>query len=459
MSTTLQQQTLHEHDDDEPPIPDNHVSHTLKQHPPLPPFQWRDWRTEITWAPLVLLVSTPLIAAVGACYTPLRWQTALFSVFYYYVTGLGITAGYHRLWSHRSYNASVPLQYALAMAGAGAVEGSIKWWSSKHRAHHRYTDTPLDPYDATAGFYHSHIGWLLVKPRTKPGFADIKDLSKDDVVKWQLRWYLTLTLAMGFALPTVVPWLAWGDAKGGYVYAAMMRLVFVHHSTFCVNSLAHWLGAASFDDKHTPRDHLITALVSIGEGYHNFHHQFPSDYRNAIRWYQYDPTKWFISACERVGLATQLRRFGENEVRKGRWSMRVKGLRKEQEGLAWPSGAEALPVVGWDAFQEQARTRPLVLVSGFIHDLTPFLDAHPGGRRLLVKMVGKDATTAFFGGVYEHSNAAHNLLAMHRVSILHGGHPHAADEKFVPPAQRLRIVRHDEWTTNPPRDEFIRSDD
>ncbi|KAL4263401.1 Acyl-CoA desaturase [Pleurotus pulmonarius] len=446
MSSEHPQKETHHQQHDKSSVPDNYVTHTLKQHPPLPPFQWRNWRTEITWIPLVLLVSTPLIAAIGACYTPLRWQTALFSVFYYYVTGMGITAGYHRQWSHRSYTAALPLQYALAMAGAGACQGSIKWWSRNHRAHHRYTDTPLDPYNATDGFYHSHIGWLLVKPRIKPGFADIQDLSKDEVVRWQLRWYLTLTLVMGFALPTAVPWLAWGDAQGGYVYAAVMRLVFVHHSTFCVNSLAHWLGAASFDDKHSPRDHLLTALVSIGEGYHNFHHQFPADYRNAIHWYQYDPTKWFIAACEALGLAHQLRRFGENEVRKGAWSMKVKEMRREQEGLVWPSASEELPVVGWEEFQEQARTpaRTLVLVAGFIHDLAPFLDAHPGGRALLATMAGKDATTAFFGGIYDHSNAAHNLLAMHRVAVLHGGCAHAADEKFVPPAQRLRIVCHDE---------------
>jgi stearoyl-CoA desaturase (delta-9 desaturase) len=128
-------------------------------------------------------------------------------------------------------------------------------------------------------------------------------------------------LVMAFMVPTIVCGLGWGDWKGGYVYAGVVRLIFVHHvlsgivvdslfliqSTFCVNSLAHWLGDSPFDDKHTPRDHLVTALVTIGEGYHNFHHQFPMDYRNAIRWYQYDPTKWFIWVCQQVGLASHLK--------------------------------------------------------------------------------------------------------------------------------------------------------
>lgn len=141
----------------------------------------------------------------------------------------GITAGYHRLWAHRSYNASKSLQYILAMAGAGAVEGSIKWWSRGHRAHHRYTDTGLDPYNAHHGFWYSHIGWMLLKPRRKPGVADISDLSKNEVVRWQHRWYLTLLLIFGFGVPTVIPGLLWGDWKGGYLFAGAARLVFVHH--------------------------------------------------------------------------------------------------------------------------------------------------------------------------------------------------------------------------------------
>ena len=144
----------------------------------------------------------------------------------------GITAGYHRLWAHRSYNASRPLQYALAMLGAGAVEGSIKWWSRGHRAHHRYTDTDLDPYNAHRGFWFSHIGWMLLKPRRKIGVADISDLSKNEVVRWQHRWYLTLLLFFGFIVPTAIPGLLWGDWKGGYFFAAAARLVFLHHVCF-----------------------------------------------------------------------------------------------------------------------------------------------------------------------------------------------------------------------------------
>ena len=149
---------------------------------------------------------------------------------------------------------------------------------------YRYTDTELDPYSAHKGFWWSHVGWMIFKGRRQPGVADVSDLSANPVVRWQHRWYLPLIIGMGLVFPTAVAGLAWGDWRGGFFYAGAARLLFVHHSTFCVNSLAHWLGDTPFDDKHTPRDHFITALCTVGEGYHNFHHQFPMDYRNAIKW-------------------------------------------------------------------------------------------------------------------------------------------------------------------------------
>ena len=117
---------------------------------------------------------------------------------------------------------------------------------------------------------------------------------------------------------------------------------------FSVNSLAHWLGSTTFDDKLTPRDHLLTALVTLGEGYHNFHHQFPMDYRNAIKCYQYDPTKWFIAGCARLGLASHLRKFPEMELKKSELTMQLKALKREQDTLEPPAGLDKLPIVDWE---------------------------------------------------------------------------------------------------------------
>ncbi|ORY77210.1 putative stearoyl-CoA 9-desaturase [Leucosporidium creatinivorum] len=401
---------------------DNYVRKVLAKERPLPPITIATLPENLQIISCIALTLVPTVAIYGAFTTPLMWQTALWCFIFYFYTGLGITAGYHRLWAHRSYTATKPLQYFLALGGLGAVQGSIKWWSRGHRAHHRYTDTELDPYSAQRGFFWSHIGWMLVKPRRTPGTADVSDLSKSEVVKWQHRWYLPGILGMGFIFPMCVAGLGWGDWRGGFFFAGAARLTFVHHSTFCVNSLAHWLGESSFDDKHTPKDHFLTALVTVGEGYHNFHHEFPQDFRNAIKWYQYDPTKWFIFTCYLLGLASQLKTFPDNEIKQGQFAMKLKALSNISGDIKWPTSSNHLPVLTWEEFQEASKTRDLVVISGFIHDVSTFIDEHPGGRALIKTRLGKDATTAFYGGYYDHSNAATNLLAQLRVGVIEGGY-------------------------------------
>ncbi|KAG7096081.1 hypothetical protein E1B28_006761 [Marasmius oreades] len=433
--------------DDEPAdlnIPDNYVDHILKTTKQLPPITWSNILNEIQWRNFTAIFGLPIIGFIGAYYTSLRVETFIWSVVCHFLSGLGMSAGYHRLWAHRAYNASLPLQYVLACLGAGSVQGSIGWWARAHRAHHRYTDTDLDPYSAHNGFWYSHVGWMLLRPRRKPGVADVSDLRRNPVVKWQHKYYYRLAATFALLIPTLVAHYGWGDAKGGFVYASILRLVVGHHSTFCVNSLAHWLGETPFDDKHTPRDHMITAFLTSGEGYHNFHHQFPMDFRNAIKWYQYDPTKWTIWVLSKLGSASHLKRFPDNEIRKGQLTMQLKKLKEVQDGLIWPADSNDLLVVSWETFQNQSAKRPLILIAGFIHDLSGFSEEHPGGAHLIRKFIGKDATTAFFGGVYDHSNAAHNLLAMKRVGILNNGHPQALDDKGVPPGSRLKVTKYTE---------------
>jgi stearoyl-CoA desaturase (delta-9 desaturase) len=394
-----------------------------KPHISEQPLTWANWYQHVNWLSTTLIIFMPLLGLVAAYWTPLNWKTAVFSIIYYFNTGLGITAGYHRLWAHTSYKATLPLKIYLAAVGAGAVEGSIRWWSRDHRAHHRYTDTDKDPYSVRKGLLYSHIGWMVMKQNPRRiGRTDISDLNEDSVVVWQHRNYLKAVLFMGLGFPTLVCGLGWGDWLGGYVYAGILRIFFVQQATFCVNSLAHWLGDQPFDDRNSPRDHVVTALVTLGEGYHNFHHEFPSDYRNAIEWWQYDPTKWAIFAWKKLGLAYDLKQFRQNEIEKGRVQQMQKKLDQKRAKLDWGIPLEQLPVVNWDDFVAEAKNgKALVAIAGVIHDVTDFIKDHPGGKALITSAIGKDATATFNGGVYNHSNAAHNLLSTMRVGVLRGG--------------------------------------
>lgn len=377
---------------------------------------------KINWVNTTLILLIPCVSFLFVPFVPLTLKTFAFSFLYYVFTALGITAGYHRLFAHRAYDATLILRFILMFAGTGAAEGSIKWWSNGHRTHHRFTDTDKDPYNAKRGFWYSHMGWMVFNqnPRLK-GRTDISDLLTDKLIVWQHKHYLPLLIFAAYVFPSLVCGLGWGDYKGGLLYAGIVRLFIVHQATFCVNSLAHWIGEQPFDDRHTPRDHVLTALVTMGEGYHNFHHEFPSDYRNALKWYQFDPTKLFIWLCQQVGLAYNLQRFSQNAIEQGLVQQRQKKLDKWRNRLNWGVPIDQLPVIEFDEFRDAAKKRDLIVISGIVHDVTDFVDRHPGGRTLIRSAVGKDGTSVFNGGVYNHHNAAHNLLATMRIAVVRGG--------------------------------------
>ncbi|KAK0619846.1 delta-9 acyl-CoA desaturase [Immersiella caudata] len=395
-----------------------------KSHITDQPITLKNWYQHVNWLNTTFIIFIPLAGLVSSFWVPLQFKTAIFSIAYYFFAGLGITAGYHRLWAHTSYKATLPLRIFLAAGGSAAVEGSARWWSSGHRSHHRYTDTDKDPYSVRKGLLYSHIGWMVMKQNPRRiGRTDITDLNEDPVVVWQHKNYLKSVITMALIVPTLVCGFGWGDFLGGFVYAGILRICFVQQATFCVNSLAHWLGDQPFDDRNSPRDHVITALVTLGEGYHNFHHEFPSDFRNAIEWWQYDPTKWCITLWKWMGLAYNLKTFPQNEIEKGRLQQTQKKLDQKRATLDWGQPLELLPVISWDEFVEQTKTegKAWIAVAGVIHDVGNFIKDHPGGKALISAAVGKDATAIFNGGVYNHSNAAHNLLSTMRIGVLRGG--------------------------------------
>lgn len=263
--------------------------------------------------PLAALILVPLWGFYEG-FTGAQW---LWAVVFLYLNGLSITGGYHRLWAHNAYEAHPALKVFFALWGAGALQNSILIWAADHRRHHRHVDdTEKDPYSASRGLWFSHIGWMLrwYVPG-EPDFSNAQDLQRDKVVMWQHNNYVALTLLMNLGLPILLG-VALGDVIGTVLLVGLLRLVVNHHVTFFINSLAHFWGSQPYTESNSARDNGFLAFLTYGEGYHNYHHIFQADYRNGIRWWQWDPTKWMIAACSRIGLAKNLNRVPNFKIQR-----------------------------------------------------------------------------------------------------------------------------------------------
>ncbi|MEJ2087060.1 MAG: fatty acid desaturase, partial [Gammaproteobacteria bacterium] len=196
-----------------------------------------------------------------------------------------------------------------------------------------------DPYSAKRGFWFSHIGWMLRHwPSGREDLTNVKDLQRDPIVTWQERHYVVITWIMNLAPPLLVGWLT-GDWLANLLLMGVARLVVSHHTTFFINSLAHYWGRQPFSDENTARDNGFLAFLTYGEGYHNFHHRFQTDYRNGIRWFDFDPTKWLIRAASFLGLTWDLRRVDRIRIREAQVAMQLKRaeakLEKTQDVSRW----------------------------------------------------------------------------------------------------------------------------
>ena len=266
------------------------------------------------------------------------WVEIIACIFLIWFSGMSITAGYHRLWSHKTYDAHPIVKAVFAIGGAMALQNSILHWSSDHRVHHKHVDTNgKDPYSAKKGFWFSHIGWMLreYQAHRYDDYNNCKDLQKDKIVMWQHNHYLAIMLGANFGIPMLLGWLN-GDILGMLLLAGVFRLVVVHHITFFINSLAHIWGRQPYTDTNTARDNGFIAFFTFGEGYHNFHHIFEYDYRNGIRWWQFDPTKWLIKGLSFVQLTKNLRKCPEERIEKAKLAMQLKRaqMKAENSGLS-----------------------------------------------------------------------------------------------------------------------------
>ena len=297
----------------------------------------------IMWLPASVLIGTFIVAVTVVPWYGVvhgySWGNWVAFAIILAFNGFSITAGYHRLFAHNTYKAHPLLKWFFALFGASATQNSILIWCSGHRRHHRHVDDNAnDPYSAKRGLWFSHIGWMLRDhPTGKIDFSNVPDLQRDPIVQFQHNHYAALAVGMNLA-PALLLGFATDDIWGYLLLAGFLRLVVNHHVTFFINSLAHYCGKQPYTDENTARDNFWLALVTYGEGYHNFHHRFQTDYRNGVRWWQFDPTKWLINIASWSGLAHGLNRVPDFKIQKALLDMQFK---RAQNSLANAKNADA----------------------------------------------------------------------------------------------------------------------
>ncbi|KAI0640073.1 fatty acid desaturase-domain-containing protein [Trametes polyzona] len=406
----------------------------------------------IWWSNGVFFVGTHFAAALAVALRPpstVSWVTLLLMVVLWQAASMGITVGYHRLYSHRAFRAAWPVRMFVALLGASAFQGSIKWWCLRHRLHHRFTDDPVhDPYAATKGLLWSHVGWIFYKSRyERLESVDQEDLETDPVVRLQHKYYIPLALITGFVFPFVVGAL-WGDPVGSFVYAGLVARLLIWHCTFLVNSLAHWDGLQPYSDDNTSKSNLVLALLTCGEGNHNFHHSFPHDFRSGPSPLDWDPSKWVIMLLHSLGLASGLRRARKEEIRAAREYMlrkKITNPHAHTHGM-YVSGSEE-DDDDWDGpvwtkaqLVEHARTkrRCMLLLDGFAVDATEYLAEHPGGAQILRR---------YAIGAESHGGSGQlGRRSEHELESEHARQNEDEDDTGTPEARRTgRPVRDADW--------------
>ncbi len=283
----------------------------------------------VNWVTSVFLIGTLAITLTAVpwyiWHFGLNWFLVGLFLVYCAATGLSITMGYHRLFSHLSFKAKWPVKLFVLVFGSAAFENSTLDWVSDHRRHHKHVDQEDDPYDITKGFFHAHIGWMLFKLKPEPPLDNVTDLQRDPLVMWQHRYTHIIGALVGFVLPMLLGaaygWFSGGtleavgiQALGGLLIGGVLRVVCVQHSTFCINSVCHCLGSRPYSTRCSARDSALVALITFGEGYHNYHHEFQHDYRNGVKWWQFDPTKWTVWTLNKLGMTSDLRRVPTSRI-------------------------------------------------------------------------------------------------------------------------------------------------
>lgn len=305
------------------------------------------YRRQIVWRNVIIMCIIHLLAFYSYFQFALSpskpWHVFIWPDLIGRVASLGILAGSHRLWSHRSFQATLPLRIFLMILQTMSLQNDIYDWCRDHRLHHKHSDTDADPYNANRGFFFSHMGWLLVRKHpevirkgsilkqypkqnilnsyfliyTLGKTIDLSDVWADPVVRFQRKFYIPLVILFWAILPTYFCHYITGvPVFECFLGGVILRYVLTLHYAWLVNSAAHIYGYKIYDKKMEPRENRLVVYASLGEGYHNYHHTFPWDYSASEHGWKkcFNMTTAFIDVCAMFGLAYDLKKANENLI-------------------------------------------------------------------------------------------------------------------------------------------------
>lgn len=407
-----------------------------------------------------LSIIIPLFCLWKIIFSKPMWneELVIFFLGYFILSEISLVAGYHRLFCHNAFQCHIILEFFMAFLGASCGLGSILDFCSEHMAHHHYIDTERDPHSCSLhGWLFAQWGHKLflgnrksrkatkecrntieVSARAMNNKNDTNQyiiLSRYKLLKWQdinyiQLWILTNLLIPGFVAEyyCTLPYFS------GIFYLGLLRMSIIQQQWLSIGSICHIkkfpFATQPFDDSKSSINlplGILGQFLTFGESNHNFHHEFPGDYRNGIEWYSFDPVKWIVFIWYQLGWVCHLHRASCEQLDKCLLQQQQKLLDKERSKLQWGIPIDKLPLMSPESFVKLAKheymlnNRALVAIEGIVHDVTPFIHEHPGGVSLVKVSIGKDATEAFNGAVYRHSRAARNLLATMRIAVLGNG--------------------------------------
>jgi stearoyl-CoA desaturase (Delta-9 desaturase) len=294
--------------------------------PEAPSEQAPLWARIATMAAVVIppfAVVAVMVLAWGGWF---HWVDLAVMLGMYLITGLGVTIGYHRLYTHKSFATRGPIAAFFAICGSMAAQGPIVWWAATHRKHHQHSDHEHDPHSphagrapgvigAVRGFLHAHMGWLF-HDLTPDMQRYVPDLLADKTTM-RIHRMFPLLVVIGFAIPAVIGGLvtmSWMGALLGFLWGGIVRMFLLHHVTWSVNSVCHIWGAKEYHSGDESRNNPVMGILALGEGWHNNHHAFPASARHGLKWWQFDLSWVIIRTLERVGLAKKVRLPAEERL-------------------------------------------------------------------------------------------------------------------------------------------------